>query len=49
MKLLDCKQDQVIRACKSLYKGLIPLTDEYKHEDQALLAIADALRGYHNG
>ena len=27
-KPLDCKQDQVIRACRSLYEGLIPLRGE---------------------
>ena len=40
-KLLDCKQDQVIRACRSLYEGLIPLKGGCKNEDQALPAIAD--------
>ena len=48
-KLLDCKQDQVIRACRSLIEGLAPLAGAYKREDQAFLAIADTPRGYHTG
>ena len=48
-KLLDCKQDQVSRACRSLFVGLVPLTGEYKSKDQAFLAIADVPRGYHTG
>ena len=48
-KLLDCKQDQVITACQSLYEGLIPLTGEYMYEDQELPSIVDAPRGYHTG
>ena len=48
-KLLDCKQDQVRRTCRLLYDGLITLTGEYKHEDQAFLAIADTPSGYHTG
>ena len=48
-KLLDYKQDQVIRACRSLFEGLVPLTGEYKREEQAFLEIADAPRRYHTG
>ena len=40
-QFLKCKQDQVIKLCRSLYEGLIPLTGEYKNEDQALPTIAD--------
>ena len=32
----------MIRECRLLYEGLIPLTGEYKDEDQALPSIADA-------
>ena len=46
-KFLDFKQDQVIRACRLLYEGLVPWTGEYKHEGKALLTVADAPRGYH--
>ena len=32
----------MIRECRLLYEGLIPLTGEYKDEDQAIPSIADA-------
>lgn len=41
-KLLVCTQVQVFKACCSLYEGLITLAGDYKNEDQALTAIADA-------
>ena len=36
------EKDQLIRECRLLYEGLIPLTGEYKNEDQAIPSIADA-------
>ena len=40
-KLLDYKHDQVLKACRSLYEGLITLTVEYKNQDPAIPDIAD--------
>ena len=48
-QLLECDQDQVIYACRSLYDKLIPLTGKRKSADQAVATIAEVPRGYHTG
>ena len=47
--LLECHHDQVIRAGKSLFEKLIPLTGECDCEDQAAPPGQSAPRGYHTG
>ena len=49
IKILGCKQDQVIKACRSLDKGLILLAGEEKCEGQAGPTIAYVPRGYYTG
>ena len=46
-KLLECDQDQVIHAYRSLYDKLIPLTGKCQSGDQAVATIADVPREYH--
>ena len=48
-ELLECDQDQVIHACRSLYDKLIPLTGKHKVTDQTAASTADAPREYHTG
>ena len=48
-KLLECDQDQVIHACRSLYNKLNPLTGKCESTDQAATTIADVPRGYYTG
>ena len=47
--LMECHHDQVIRAGKSLFEKLIPLTGECDCEDQAAPPDQSAPRGYHTG
>ena len=46
-KRLDCDQDQITYACRSLYENLIPLTGKAKTEDRASTAIPDMTKEYH--
>ena len=46
-KLLECDQDQINYACRSLYEKLIPFTGKAKIEDQESTAIADMTKKYH--
>uniref|UniRef100_A0AAV1VEF5 Uncharacterized protein n=1 Tax=Peronospora matthiolae TaxID=2874970 RepID=A0AAV1VEF5_9STRA len=48
-ELLECDQDQVIHACRSLDDKLTPLTGRCESADQAVATIADVPRGYHTG
>ena len=48
-QLLECDQDQVIHACRSLYDMLIPLTGKRESADQAVGTIADVQKGHHTG
>ena len=48
-KLLECDQDQVIHACRSLYNKLNPLKGKCESTNQATTTIADVPRGYHTG
>ena len=48
-KLLECYQDQVIHACRSLYNKLTPLTGKRESTDQTSTTIVDVPRGYHTG
>ena len=48
-KLLECDQDQVTHACRSLYNKLNPLTGKCESTDQAATTIADVPRGYNTG
>ena len=46
-KLLECIQDQILYACRSLYEQLIPRTGKAKIEYQASTAMADTTKEYH--
>ena len=48
-KLLECEQDQVTHAYRSLYDKLIPLTGKCYPTNQADTAIADAPSVYRTG
>ena len=48
-KMMECEQDQVTHAYRSLYEKLIPLTGKCDPTDQADTAIADDPRGYLTG
>ena len=48
-ELLECDQDEVIHACRSLYDKLIPLTGKYEPMDQEVATIADTPREQHTG
>uniref|UniRef100_A0AAV1T4S6 Uncharacterized protein n=1 Tax=Peronospora matthiolae TaxID=2874970 RepID=A0AAV1T4S6_9STRA len=48
-EMLECDQDQVIHACRSLYDNLMPLKGICESSDQAVATIADVPSGYDTG